>query len=453
MTIQQLFRILRARARLIGALFVAVAALGVVAALVIPRSFVASTALVIDAKSANALLGGLLPPQMLNSYMATQVDVITSRRVLERAARDPSIAGDEALLEKWRTQTEQRIAFPVWFATKLESSLEVDPARDSNVVTISYGCRAAEQCARVANAVATAYIDTNLEMKVEPARQYAQWFEARNVGMRDRLDAARRKLSEFQRQHGIVASDERLDIETARLDELSRQLVTVQAERSSTRSRSGESANAQTLPEVVQNPLLAGLKSEIARLEAQREQAMARLGRNHPEIVRSGREIDSLQRRLSLETARIVGSLDTADRVNVAREEEMRAAVDRQKAKVLELKARRDEMAGLEQEVQTAQQAYELVTGRFAETNLESQAQQTNVFVLSPATPPLEPSAPRRLLIVAMSALLGLLLGIGIAIALEMVRRRVRCETDIVEVLGVPVLGALPRTRLAPPAR
>lgn len=453
MTIQQVFRILRARVRLILALFATIAALGVLAALVIPRSYTASTALVIDAKSANALLGGLLPPQMLNSYMATQVDVITSRRVLERAANDPSISGDAALREKWRSDTGEQIAFPVWLANRLEGGLEVDPARDSNVVTISYGCAVAEQCARIANAVANAYIDTNLEMKVEPARQYAQWFDARNQGIREKLDAARRKLSEYQRQHGIVASDERVDVETARLDELSRQLVTVQAERNATRSRSGQSANAQTLPEVIQSPLLGGLKSEIARLEAQREQATARLGRNHPEIVRTGREIDSLQRRLNTETARIVGSLETADRVNIAREEDMRAAVDRQKAKVLELKARRDEMAGLEQEVHTAQQAYDLVTGRFAETNLESQAQQTNVFVLSAATAPLEPSAPRRLVIVAMSALLGLLVGVGVAIALEMARRRIRSESDIVEVLGIPVLGALPGTRLAPPAR
>jgi uncharacterized protein involved in exopolysaccharide biosynthesis len=139
--------------------------------------------------------------------------------------------------------------------------------------------------------------------------------------------------------------------------------------------------------------------------------------------------------------------------VNAAREAETRDALERQKAKVLELKARRDEMAVLQQDVDNAQKSHDLVTGRFAETNLESQAQQTNVFVLSPAAPPLTPSAPRRLLIVAMSAVLGVLLGIALALGLEMVRRRVRSQADIVEVLGVPVLGVLPRTRLARPLR
>lgn len=453
MTIQQVFRILRARARLIVAVFVAAAVLGVVLALLLPRGYDAEAALVIDAKSANALLGGLLPPQMLNSYMRTQVDVITSKRVLERAATDAAIARDTELLDQWRAETEGQLAFPVWFAENLRSGLTVDPAGDSNLVTITYRCRVPERCADVANAVAKAYIDTNLEMKVEPARHYAQWFEARNDGTRARLDEARGKLSAFQREHGIVATDERVDIETARLEELSRQLVAAQAERSGSRSRSGQDSHAQTLPEVVQSPLLGGLKSELARLEAQREQAMSRLGRNHPEIVRTTREIESLQRRLNLETSRIVGSLDTADRVNAAREAEIRAALDRQKAKVLALKARRDEMAALQQEVDSAQRAYDLVNGRFAETSLESQAQQTNVFVLSPATPPREPAAPRRALIVALSALLGGLTGVGIALALELVRRRLRSEADVVEVLGVPVLGVLPRARLAPPAR
>lgn len=453
MSIQQVFRILRARVRLIVAVFVAAAALGVVAALLLPRSYNAEAALVIDAKSANALFGGLLPPQMLNSYMSTQVDVITSKRVLERAASDPAIAGDPELLDKWRAETEGQLAFPVWFAENLRSGLTVDPSGNSNLVTISYRCRVAERCADVANAVAKAYIDTNLEMKVEPARQYAQWFEARNDGTRARLDEARNKLSEFQREHGIVATDERVDIETSRLDELSRQLVAVQAERSGSRSRSNQDGSAQTLPEVVQSPLLGGLKSELARLEAQRDQAMSRLGRNHPEIVRTTREIQSLQRRLDLETSRIVGSLGTADRVNAAREAEIRTAVDQQKAKVLELKARRDEMAALQQEVDSAQKAHDLVNGRFAETSLESQAQQTNVFVLSSAATPREPAAPRRALIVALSAVLGGMVGVGIALALELVRRRLRSEADVVELLGVPVLGVLPRARLSPPGQ
>src|SRR6185369_715758 len=97
------------------------------------------------------------------------------------------------------------------------------------------------------------------------------------------------------------------------------------------------------------------------------------------------------------------------------------------------------EAAVLQKDVENAQKAYDVVTGRLAETSLESQARGTNVFVLVPATPPLKPSWPRRALTVGLSAVLGLLLGTGLALGLEMARRRVRSEMDVLEALDIPV--------------
>jgi chain length determinant protein EpsF len=321
------------------------------------------------------------------------------------------------------------------------------------MVMISYACPQPERCARVANAVAAAYTDTNLEMRVMPARENAQWFDARTRTLRDKLETAQRTLSDYQRKHGIVATDERLDVETARLDELSRQLVTVQTEASGSRSWRNNMGRGETLPEVVASPLIATLKGELARLDAQHAQTAARLGRNHPERVRTEREIASLRQRIALETSRIAGSIDTTDEVNTAREAALREAVERQKQQVLELKGQRDEIAVLQKDVERAQQVYDLVTGRLAETSLEGQTQQTNVFMLAPATAPSLPSSPRRRLMVALSLVLGALVGVGLALGLELMRRRVRSEADLVDALGVPVIGVLPRALIAPPPR
>jgi len=451
MNFRQVLRVLHARRRLIFVTFLTVALAGTALALLLPRQYTASVALVIDAKSANALLGTLLPPQMLGGYMATQVDIITSRRVTERAAASPGIADDPQLLAQWREASEERIDFATWFGNELRSELAVVPSREGNMVMISYACPQPERCARVANAVAAAYTDTNLEMRVTPAREHAQWFDARTRTLRDKLEAAQRTLSDYQREHGIVATDERLDVETARLDELSRQLVTVQAEASGSRSWRSNMGGGETLPEVVASPLIANLKGELARLEARHAQTAARLGRNHPERVRTEREIGSLRQRIALETSRIAGSIGTTDEVNTAREAALRQAVEKQKQQVLELKGQRDQIAVLQKDVERAQHVYDLVTGRLAETSLESQAQQTNVFMLAPATAPSLPSSPRRRLIVALSLVLGALAGVSLALGLELMRRRVRSEADLVDALGVPVIGVLPRALITPP--
>lgn len=453
MDLRQILTILLARRRLILAVFFGVALAGGLAAWLLPKRYTAEVMLVIDAKAANNILGALLPPQMMSGYMSTQVDVITSRRVTEGAAARPEVAGDPGLQADWREATAGRDAplpFATWFGSELQRDLEVTPERDSSMVTVSYTCPDPERCARVANAVAQAYIDTNLMMKVAPARQTADWFDERTRQVREALETAQRKLSDYQRRNGILATDERVDVETARLDELSRQLVTAQAEKSASGSKRSESGSGEEMQEVVQNPLIAGLKSEVARREAERDQMAARYGANYPDMLRIRNEIASLQRRIGAETARIVGSVVTTDRANAARVDEIAAAVSAQKAQVMRLKSLRDEASVLQKDVESAQKAYDLVTGRLVETSLESQARETNVFVLVPATAPLKASWPRGPLMLALSTVLGLVLGLALALTLEMARRRVRSAFDVVEALDVPVLGIVPRARRVP---
>ena len=139
----------------------------------------------------------------------------------------------------------------------------------------------------------------------------------------------------------------------------------------------------------------------------------------------------------------MASSLSSANQVNVQREAELRAALDAQKKKVLQLKEERDGIGVLQRDVEGAQRAYELVTQRLAQTSLESQTQQTNIAVLTPALPPLEPSSPKVLLNTLIAIFLGTLLGVGTALLLEVIQRRVRSANDLAETLGVPVLAVI----------
>ncbi len=345
MDLRQLIVLLRARRILILKIFLATACIGVILALVLPKRYTASVVLVIDAKAANNLLAANPSPTATPGYLATQVDILTSRRVTEGAAALPALAEDPVLQAEWKDDTGGATPFAPWLGARLQRKLDVSPVRESGTVTLSYTCPDPERCARVANAVADSYIRINLEMKVEPARQYAGWFDERTRSMRDALEQAQRKLSDYQRQHGLVATDERVDVETARLAELSRQLVAVQAEHSASRSRRAESGSGETIPEVIQSSLIANLKAELAQREALRAQLAARYGANHPEMIKLAGEIGALQGRIGAETTRIVGSVRNIERVNATREAELQRAEAAQKAEVLRLKALRDEAA------------------------------------------------------------------------------------------------------------
>ncbi|MGZ8242820.1 chain length determinant protein EpsF [Methylomagnum sp.] len=449
MSLPNILSVLLARWKLILSLTLglALAALGV--SLVTPKRYAAEAQLVIDAKSADPILGSILPPGTATNAITTQVDVINSDRVAQRVVRMLGFDQNPAIREEWQRQTGGKGSLEFWYGRVLKRRLIVVPTRESNVVTIGYAANDSRLAAAIANAFAQAYIDTNLELKVEPAKQYAGWFDERTRELREKLESAQRRLSNYQREHGIVAADERLDVENARLAELSTQLVQVQGFRSDARSRQSQSASAETLPEVLQNPLIQGLKTELARLEAQRGQLAGRFGANHPERAKNEAEVSALRQRVIAETRRIAGSLGTSHRINTARESDIQAALDAQKQKVLTLKAERDALAVLQHEADSAQKAFDLVTQRYAQTSLESEAQQTNVAVLTVATEPTQPSSPRVVLNTALGLLFGGVLGAGLALLLELFRPRLRGAGDVTEMLGVPVLAVLPTAKVA----
>lgn len=98
----------------------------------------------------------------------------------------------------------------------------------------------------------------------------------------------------------------------------------------------------------------------------------------------------------------------------------------------------------LQRDVENAQRTYDMVTQRLAQTSLESQNQQTNVVVLTPAVAPIEHSKPTLLLNVAVATFLGLLLGVCSALLRELADQRVRGVADLADTLDMPVLGVIP---------
>ena len=212
---------------------------------------------------------------------------------------------------------------------------------------------------------------------------------------------------------------------------------------SQSRQNQGHSADIETLPEVLQSPMVSGLKSDLSKAEAQRQDIEARLGKNHPDYKTNEAEIARLRRRIAEESAKVVASLGSTTQVNRHREASVREALDAQKKRILELKQKHDEAADLQSEVVGAQRNLDAVTQRQAQSSLESQTQQTNIVLLTPALEPLVRSSPKTLVNLAIGGFLGLILGLFAALVLELRDRRVRSDQDLRDLLGVPLLGSI----------
>lgn len=452
MTPHQLLTILRARWLVVFLAFVLVVATTAIVSMVSDKQYTASASVVLDVKSPDPLSGMALAGLMAPGYMATQVDIIKSDRVARRVVSNLRMDSSDAARAQWMEATKGQGTLIDWLAGVLQRNLDVKPSRESNVITIEYVGADPAFAAAVANAFARAYVDVNLDLRVEPARQYAGFFDEQTRAARERLEKAQRALSDYQQKHGIATADERLDFETAKLNETSSQLTAIQAATTDSQSKRQRS-DRDTVAEVMQSPLINGLKADIGRLQARIDEASVNLGANHPQTLRQQSELAALKAQLETETRRITESIDTTYRVNRQREAQLQEALAAQKARVLELNRQRDEIMVLKGDIESAQRVFDSVSLRASQSSLESQANQTNISVLNPAIAPTRPSGPRVKLNIAIAMFMGALLGVLLALALELAHRRVRSAEDLAELKDLVLLASIgPATGMMKPA-
>ncbi len=404
----------------------------------LPREYTASATLIVDSKSKDPFTGQLMPAQMFPGYMATQVDVIKSPQVAAKVVKGLKLADSPGTREQFQEAGEGQPSIELWLADVLLKKLDVEPSRESSIFRVSFTGTNPEFSAIIANAFAKAYIETNLDLRVAPAKQSAAWFDQQINQLRDDLDQAQQKLTAYQREKGLVESDERLDVETRRMAELSAQMIAAQSASYDASSRTRDSAS---LPEVINNPVVQNLKAQVAQGEGKLAELSNRVGANHPDFIRLKAEVDSYKARLANElgtATRGVGATAGAARQRFG---ELTAAFERQKTRVLGLKQEREEASRLARDVENAQRVYDSALQRYGQTRMEAQSTQTDIAVLTPAVPPTEPSKPRVFLNILLSVFLGSLLGVGTGFLVELLDRRVRSGQDIVAGLDIPVLA------------
>lgn len=442
MNLLQILRILRAHYLVALILFVVTVAAGTAISLLMPKRYTTTTTLVFDVKSPDPVLGQLMP--LGQGFVATQSEIIKSDRVAQRVVRILKLDENPAMKQQWQASTEGKGNMAAWVADLLQRGLQVAQASGgSTIINLSFNAGDPTFAAVVANTFAQVYIDTNIELRVDPARQAARWFGEQGKAGRESLETAQTRLSEFQQQKGIVVRDEQVDTEMAKLRDLSGQLTVLQNETLNTLSKQRSGSDA--LPEVMQSSLVQTLRGDIARQEAKLQETGANLGKAHPQYQRMEAEIAALKQQLQAATQSVASGFAASGGVGKAREAALQAAIATQKKKILQLRSERDQLAVLQRDVDAAQSAYDGVTRRYNQTNLESQLTQTNVSVLNPAVEPTEPSSPNFKKNMAITALLGLMLGFGAAFLLEMLDRRVRSADDLAEMLQLPVLAIIER--------
>lgn len=445
MTFRQFLSILVARKKLFIVVLLAVLIPAVVLSLVLPKRYTAVSSIVVDVKP-DPLSAIAYQSPMTPGVIATQIDILQSERVARRAIRTLRLTEVPQVRQQWQEAENGEGDIETWLIDRLQRDLDVKPGRESSLINVSYRAPEPRFAAALANAFVQAYIETSVELRVDPAKQYSIFFDSRSKEAREALEKAQSKLSAFQNEHGLIMTDERFDVENQRLNEISSQLVMVQSLSAEANSRQAQ-ANAGSgdkMIEITNNPVVASLRADLSRSEARLQEISARLGDKNPQVIELKASINELRQRIDAEVKRLTAGVGISGNISRQREAQLRADLEAQRAKVLKLKQVRDEGAVITREIENAQRNYDNIMQRQSMTSIESQATSSNASVLTPASPPIEASFPKIPLNIVLGIFVGALLGVGVVMVAELRDRRVREIDDIQELLGLSVIGILP---------
>jgi len=146
---------------------------------------------------------------------------------------------------------------------------------------------------------------------------------------------------------------------------------------------------------------------------------------------------------LSTEVQVITDGIENAADLSKEREHNLEQALERQKKLVLRLKNEHDKIAVLQRDVESAQQSYNSALNDLNTSNMQSMVNQTSVSIVDHATVPTFHATPSVVKNLSIGAFGGLILGIGVALFMDVFIRKIHSKEDLINEVEVPLLGHL----------
>ncbi len=331
--------------------------------------------------------------------------------------------------------------------------IQVEPVRNSRLVDVGVEAADPRLAAQMANTVIRAYIDLNLETKLNATKDAVSWLTERIDEERAKVEMAENALLEYKQKHGIITnfSSERESMTAENLAGINSQVIEAESKRVEAETRYRQALKlAETpefldaIPEVMQNELVQEIKRMEVELLNRMTEFSKKYGKNHPRMVAIESELAELQKRKTLEAERIVNTLRNEYRLALAREQSLRGALNNQKAESLDMNKKAIQYGVLQRAAESSRQMYELLIKRFKETSLSEEMKAGNIRVIDEAPVPERPIKPDKKRNLMLAIVLGLFLGIGLAFLLEYMDNTIKIPEEIDEHLAIPYLGPVP---------
>ncbi|MDD5306522.1 MAG: polysaccharide biosynthesis tyrosine autokinase [Deltaproteobacteria bacterium] len=387
-------------------------------------------------------------------YYETQYKIIASRDVSARVVKDLKLNEDPEFMG---VPEEERAGWkPVTIdkaASIMQDLLTVEPVKDSRLARIHVDHPDPARAQLYANAVAKAYLDKNLEAMLQGTVDAVDWLSKQLDDAKTKLSASESSLYGYKKDNDIlsVSLEERQNMLTAQLEATAGKLGEARANRIAIQARKNAVAKVSStgdpmaipLDSLNNSPIIQNLKEEQVKLSQEYGELYERYGDNFPRIIEIKAKMKRIREDLTREVNNVLAAVDAELDAARATEAGLDQSLKDLTEQALEVNQKEMEYNRLAREKTNNEKVYEMLLGRTKEADLSKLLRVNNIEILDPALLPVSAIRPRMGLNLALAMVLGLILGVGLAITIEFADRTMKTQEDL-EALGIAFLGIVP---------
>lgn len=436
--------------------------------------YAAVATVMLDARESNVVdveqvLSGLPADE---DTVNSEILVIRSPVLVARVARDlglagdpefnPALAGGGSGLAAFNpfaasgastgplTEEARLSALHARVVESLLETLNVARVGRSRAIEIKFTSAQPEVAAEFVNGLADAYLADQLDAKYEATEQAQTYLDARVAELRQKVQAAERRIEAFRARAGLIGVGER-SVASEQLTGLNTQLVLARTERAEADARLGQvrrltrSGRRDALAEVLAAPLIVDLRGRETAAEQKIAELAEEYGERHPRMIGARAELSDIQARISAEVEKIVTALENEVAVARAREATLASNVASLEATAADQGAAEAQIRALEREADAARALFQSFLIRASETETQTEIQRPDARVLARAAVPTDPAYPDPSVIVPIAVGLSLLIGMALALMQEQLDDGYRSGEDLELDLGESLLALVPQ--------
>jgi uncharacterized protein involved in exopolysaccharide biosynthesis len=439
LTIAQIIAVAWAHWRLSALIFAVVMAISVVVIKTLPRSYTATSALMLNYQVNDPLAGKEYPLALLGSYISTQLEVIRGPEILDPVIKKLGLLGDPEFTVGYAPKNGTLVN---WVREGLREKLTLSAGQSgSQLIYITAKSKSPDRAVLVADRVADEFVSQQVQRLNAPVNEQASRYSAEVQVLADRVNDIQARISAVRKKTGLTdLSPQQTDVEMANLTNLEGRYLEAQNVRRNAEVRL-KAASAIGV-EGKDSAYVNTLRGQLAQFATQMAQLRTTYGSQHPKVLELQNQIDATKRALEAGISSNVAGNSVELTAALELEEKLKEALNQQRAKLLQVRAVQDDSAKLFLELDTARSAYKAALGELEHAQVASRGNYTNISVMSHAEAPVRPTSPKSMKLLAVAVIGGGLMSLLIPFLFDLLfDRRVRVRDDVVGELRLPLLA------------